>query len=426
MKTFKKFQARRVVRLLQFACLAVALIFTMSQTSHAQEITGRRVQITDPEPKVVFFDNSTIATFAWEVEGFNEQFEISQTFTGPGGGFFKIFPDAIEDALTLTGSGVVIGGETPSPSSAELSIVSNDFITAIEFLPENGQNSRATLTANSFDELFGLVGRGNNGNDTAIFLADLNAPFSSLTIGQDGNVAMGVNFADASLHIMRNDGTARVLVEEASTTVADRSLMRLTNNGPSRLEFNNTDSGRTWSLVADFNNQFQIRQNGPNTANFAIRENGTFSFNNGGQSVMALLPTGNLRIAGVLTEQSDRNSKENIEKVNAGDVLAKVIDLPVSKWNYIDDESDSSHVGPMAQDFHAAFGLGDDNKSIATLDTSGVALVAIQGLNEKFELENSVALEAIQSLNEKLESENEDLKNRIERLEKLVEAVSVK
>ena len=94
--------------------------------------------------------------------------------------------------------------------------------------------------------------------------------------------------------------------------------------------------------------------------------------------------------------------------------------------------------------FHAAFGLGDDDKSIATLDTSGVALVAIQGLNEKFEsengvaleaiqslnekleLENGVALEAIQSLNEKLESENEDLKNRIERLEKLVEAVSIK
>ena len=224
---------------------------------------------------------------------------------------------------------------------------------------------------------------------------------------------MGLRDAEASLHIMQTDGTARLLVEEASTTVADRSLMRLTNNGPSRLEFNNTDSGRTWSLVADFNNQFQIRQNGPNTANFAIRENGTFSFNNGGQSVMALLPTGNLRIAGVLTEQSDRNSKENIEKVNAGDVLAKVIDLPVSKWNYIDDESDSSHVGPMAQDFHEAFGLGDDDKSIATLDTSGVALAAIQGLNEK-----------MQCLNDDLESENKDLQKRIERLEKLVEALS--
>ena len=97
------------------------------------------------------------------------------------------------------------------------------------------------------------------------------------------------------------------------------------------------------------------------------------------------------------------------------DVLAKVIDLPVSKWNYIDDESDSSHVGPMAQDFHAAFGLGDDDKSIATLDTSGVGL-QFQGLNEK-----------MQGLNDDLEAKNgevEDLQKRIERLEKLVEALS--
>jgi len=35
----------------------------------------------------------------------------------------------------------------------------------------------------------------------------------------------------------------------------------------------------------------------------------------------------------------------------------------------------------MAQDFYAAFGLGDDNKHIATIDESGVALAAIQGLN---------------------------------------------
>ena len=164
-------------------------------------------------------------------------------------------------------------------------------------------------------------------------------------------------------------------------------------------------------MVADFNNQFQIRQNGPNTANFAIRGDGTFSFNNLGQSVMALRPNGNLRIAGVLSQGSDRNSKENIERVDASEVLAKVIDLPVSKWNYKADESDSSHVGPMAQDFHAAFGLGDDDKRIATLDTSGVALAAIQGLNEKLE---------------SVESENEDLQNRIKRLEKMVEAGSAK
>jgi cell division protein FtsB len=39
----------------------------------------------------------------------------------------------------------------------------------------------------------------------------------------------------------------------------------------------------------------------------------------------------------------------------------------------------------MAQDFHAAFGLGADDKHIATVGADGVALAAIQGLNRKLE-----------------------------------------
>ena len=58
---------------------------------------------------------------------------------------------------------------------------------------------------------------------------------------------MGISDPDSALHVFKTDGTARALVEEASTTTADRSLMRLMNNGSSRLEMTNTDSGRTWS-----------------------------------------------------------------------------------------------------------------------------------------------------------------------------------
>ena len=36
---------------------------------------------------------------------------------------------------------------------------------------------------------------------------------------------------------------------------------------------------------------------------------------------------------------------------------------------------------PMAQDFHAAFGLGVSDKLIDTIDPDGVALAAIQGLH---------------------------------------------
>ena len=42
-------------------------------------------------------------------------------------------------------------------------------------------------------------------------------------------------------------------------------------------------------------------------------------------------------------------------------------------------------MGPMAQDFSAAFGLGEDDKHISTVDADGVALAAIQGLHQQLQ-----------------------------------------
>jgi hypothetical protein len=61
-------------------------------------------------------------------------------------------------------------------------------------------------------------------------------------------------------------------------------------------------------------------------------------------------------------------------------VLQKLAELPVSTWNYKDDDPTVRHLGPMAQDFHHAFGLGDDDKVINTVDANGVLIVAVQAL----------------------------------------------
>ena len=66
-------------------------------------------------------------------------------------------------------------------------------------------------------------------------------------------------------------------------------------------------------------------------------------------------------------------------------MLEKVASLPLQSWNYRTDENKVRHLGPMAQDFHAAFGVGPDDRHIATVDEGGVALAAIQGLNAKLE-----------------------------------------
>ena len=108
---------------------------------------------------------------------------------------------------------------------------------------------------------------------------------------------------------------------------------------------------------------------------------------------------------------SDRNQKENFAPISAQDTLAKVAALPISRWNFKGDSA-IPHIGPMAQDFYAAFGVGADNTHIATVDEDGVALAAIQGLNQKLE-------EQVKS-NQAKDVEIQELKHRLERLEKLL------
>ncbi len=98
---------------------------------------------------------------------------------------------------------------------------------------------------------------------------------------------------------------------------------------------------------------------------------------------------------------SDRNAKENVEPVAGREVLAKVATLPISRWTYKNSDG-STHLGPMAQDFHAAFALGVDDTSIATVDADGVALAAIQGLHD---------------IVQEKDAEIQSLKQRLERLE---------
>ncbi|ARZ72529.1 hypothetical protein SMD11_6953 [Streptomyces albireticuli] len=73
------------------------------------------------------------------------------------------------------------------------------------------------------------------------------------------------------------------------------------------------------------------------------------------------------------------------EAVNGHQVLEEVLRLPVSTWRYHWDPPDVRHLGPMAQDWHAAFGLGDNDVTISATDTNGVALVCIQALHRRIE-----------------------------------------
>jgi hypothetical protein len=99
---------------------------------------------------------------------------------------------------------------------------------------------------------------------------------------------------------------------------------------------------------------------------------------------------------------SDRNLKANFGSVDPADMLDRVRELPIATWNYTADDPAVRHIGPMAQDFAALFGVGEDDRHIHPLDGQGVALAAIQGLVARIE---------------ELHEENSRLAARVARLE---------
>ena len=92
---------------------------------------------------------------------------------------------------------------------------------------------------------------------------------------------------------------------------------------------------------------------------------------------------------------SDRNLKDNFAAVDGRVVLARLAGIPILAWNYKADSAAVRHMGPMAQDFYAAFGLGDTDRAIFSVDAQGVLFAAVQALYE-MALEKDAEIAALQ------------------------------
>ncbi|KAA0206545.1 hypothetical protein EDM80_16120 [bacterium] len=101
---------------------------------------------------------------------------------------------------------------------------------------------------------------------------------------------------------------------------------------------------------------------------------------------------------------SDRHGKDNVVPVDPRAVLERLVQVPIATWNYVSQAPQVRHMGPMAQDLHAAFGLGVSDRHISTVDADGIALAAIQGLNAKLEATVAEQAREIAALRERLDA----------------------
>jgi len=387
-----------------FAGLAIlSMGATFSVTSMVE--IGPFATITGFFPELEFIDTD-IGDTSFEIEANGDHLQIGTRFGSEES--VRIFDDADEDALVVTGRGIAVGAPVDlDEGTADLAgLTVGGGIVVLD----NDDPASADWIVLS-DGFFALTST----ESLIPFAISEEAPTGSLLVGDSGGVLLGSGFTgigtamvdpDVAFHVLGDDGTANLKVEEASLSVAQRDLMELVNNGGVRFAMDNTALNERWDFSNNSIGDFNVSRAGTGGPEMRVTRTGRFTSGPGGFAALDSRPNGNLFIGGTLFESSDREKKENFKDVDCEAVLDQIADLSITTWNYKSDEEEIRHMGPVAQDFRSAFKLGDSDKTIATTDKAGVTLAAIKALNSKLQAK---------------ESEIETLSSRIERLEALLE-----
>lgn len=191
-----------------------------------------------------------------------------------------------------------------------------------------------------------------------------------------GSANTGVNVEAADVYGGRFRGDVAGLVAMGATDSTPDLILAGNGAGSDagRLRSDPQYSGSDLYLTSNDDVIVELDADGNDSSHFLV-------VNGVREQVLAVAENGNLSIAGSLAENSDAAAKTVHAPVDSVAVLESLSELPLSFWSYLDDP-EVRHIGPMAQDFSAAFGVGADETSISTIDRDGVAFAAIQGLNQ--------------------------------------------
>jgi hypothetical protein len=318
----------------------------------------------------------------------------------------------------LADFGVVGGGRrnTIAPGSLAAAIAGgylNDIGTNSDYSAIGGGNDN-NIAANSLAATIA----GGFGNDIGT-----NSGSSAIGGGQGNNIAANSQFAtiaggfhneirtNSNFSTIGGGNGNDIAANAEYATIPGGSFNAATNYAFAtgrRAKANHTGSfvwadSSNFDFASSASNQFNVRAVGGVRIVTGIDGSGA---PNAGVSLNASATSWNVI--------SDRAAKKNFRSADGREILERLAQLPIQHWNYKWEADDAvPHLGPVAQDFKAAFYPGRDDKHISTLEFDGVALAAIQGLNQKME-------EQLNAKNAHIEA----LQKRIERLEKLLSTLT--
>jgi trimeric autotransporter adhesin len=349
--------------------------------------------------------NTASGAYATAVGGFkNVASGVSSTVMGIENTASGVYSTALGYQNTTSGMAAIVMGEYSTASGEASAAIGYQNTTSGAAAIALGAYAQATQ-----DNTFVW---GDGSSATPFVTSGAN----QFIIRAFGGVGIGTANPQASLHVYSDNNPTVVRIQSTGQP------------GFGRIEFvsNPQTDANQWRPA-----YIQSLDEGGFTGGLGFYVNGTGAANKFGSNEVMRIVNGNVGIGNTApgnllvvggsgspaycngttwVNGSDRNSKEAFAAINPRTVLEKVSALPITEWKYKAEAGGTENLGPMAQDFHAAFGLnGADDKHIATVDEEGVALAAIQGLNQKLEKE----------LNRQ-DAENADLKQRLAKLEKIV------
>jgi hypothetical protein len=300
--------------------------------------------------------------------------------SGKGSGGTEVFSVDGSGNFTLNGSsgGLIVQQNATSPNL--IGGFSGNSVTSGVVGASIGGGGESGFSTNRVTDDFGTVGGGGNNQAGDNAGTTSNSRFATVG-GGEGNTASGllatvgggasneasVEFATVGGGVNNEASNFAATVPGGSGNTAQGFLSFAAGRRAKALHIGTFVWGD--STLADVSstaaNQFIARASG-----------GVWFYSNSTLTTGVNLPAG----GGSWSSLSDRNAKENFAEVDGQALLARLNAIPLLTWNYKAQDASIRHLGPMAQDFQAAFELGSDDKRISTVDADGVALAAIQAL----------------------------------------------
>lgn len=315
-----------------------------------------------------------------------------------------------------------VGGYYASILGGVDNIAIGDYSTAAGF---------RTMASGGVSTAMGAYTTASGAYSTALGVFTIASGYASTALGNfataGGYSSVALGFGAKAIHagsFVWGDFSGGEFFSSGDNQFCIRASGGVVLDGSTKMYFGSTLSqkihlyGTDWAIGIQSGTQYYRVGAGGVYAWYAGGTHNNNTLNSGGGTTLMTLTSGGLTVNGTFVSASDRNVKDDFQPVDSQAVLEKVVALPLSQWRYKTDEERSRHLGPMAQDFKAAFDLGADDKHIATVDADGVALAAIQGLNQKVEREAS--------LRQKLEAENAEMKQQLRDLKILLQQLSGK